>query len=219
MVCKDLNTGDADDIHCHLHYLLKNKVGTDVTFEVNDETFVAHRCVLAARSKVFMAELFGPMKEGTTLTVIHIRDMEGYVFAAMLNFIYTDSFPNIQIDNNITEEEGQEEVVKGLQELLVAADRYDLQRLKFLCENKLSEYIGVRSVASTLALAEQHRCDGLKEVCFKFIQVQSPECLDKVMATDGWTHMIATYPSILNELVAKLVSNQKKGKKRKHYRM
>jgi hypothetical protein len=36
------------------------------------------------------------------------------------------------------------------------------------------------------------------------------------MASDGWGHMISTYPSVLNELVAKLVSNQMKDKKRKH---
>uniref|UniRef100_A0ACD5ZQN1 Uncharacterized protein n=1 Tax=Avena sativa TaxID=4498 RepID=A0ACD5ZQN1_AVESA len=225
MVCKDFNThntyGTLSEIHDHFDHLLRNKVGCDVTFEVSGETFNAHRCVLGARSKVFMAQLFGPMVEGTMSSVIHIEDMEARVFAALLRFIYTDSFPEMHKDNNIKEEgqkdeEGQEEHVMWLQELLVAADRYDLQRLKFLCENKLSDNIGVSSVASTLALAEQHHCQRLKEECFKFIQVQSPKCLDKVMATHGWEQMILTYPSILNKFLAKLVSsNQKKNKKRK----
>ena len=105
--------------------------------------------------------------------------------------------------------------LQWLQDLLVAADRYDLQRLKFLCEKQLSEHIGVSSVASTLALAEKYQCHRLKAMCFKFIQVQSPECLDIVMATDGWFHMISTYPSVLNEFVAKLVSNQKDKKRTK----
>ncbi|KAB8112811.1 hypothetical protein EE612_051545, partial [Oryza sativa] len=38
--------------------------GADVTFQVGGETVAAHRAVLAARSRVFRAELFGPMKEG-----------------------------------------------------------------------------------------------------------------------------------------------------------
>uniref|UniRef100_A0A453GHI3 BTB domain-containing protein n=1 Tax=Aegilops tauschii subsp. strangulata TaxID=200361 RepID=A0A453GHI3_AEGTS len=71
VVCKD-NTPDATgsgtstgtevllpDIHQHFSNLLQNKVGADVTFEVGGETFAAHRCVLAARSEVFMAQLFG----------------------------------------------------------------------------------------------------------------------------------------------------------------
>ena len=102
-----------------------------------------------------------------------------------------------------------------LQDLLVAADMYDLQRLKFLCEKQLSENIGVNSVGSTLALAEQHNCHKLKEACFKFIQLQTPECFDKVMKTDGWEHMTSMYPSVLNEPIAKLVSNQKKDKKKR----
>ncbi|KAF8685248.1 hypothetical protein HU200_044069 [Digitaria exilis] len=52
------------DLHRHLGDLLATGVGADVTFEVASETFAAHRAVLAARSPVFMAELFGcPLKE------------------------------------------------------------------------------------------------------------------------------------------------------------
>ncbi|XP_051225324.1 BTB/POZ and MATH domain-containing protein 2 [Lolium perenne] len=222
MVC---NTHDSDGtlstIDEHFNYLLQNKVGADVTFEVCGEMFAAHRCVLAARSKVFMAQLFGPMAEGTTSSVIQIKDMEAKVFAALLRFIYTDSFPEMEKENNMEEEgedeeDRQDEDVMWLQDLLVAADRYDLRRLKFLCEKRLSEHINVSLVASTLALAEKHHCHRLKEACFKFIQVQSPKCLDEVMATDGWEHIISTHPSVLNELLAKLVSsNQKMDEKRK----
>ncbi|CAM0871161.1 unnamed protein product [Alopecurus aequalis] len=219
MVCKDLNTCMLSHMHEHFDHLRQNKLGSDVTFEVSGETFAAHRCVLAARSKVFTTQLFGPMMEGTTSSVIQIKDMKAKVFAALLRFIYTDTFPEMDKDKNMEEkgqdeEEGQLKDVMWLQDLLVAADRYDLQRLKFLCEKKLSEQIGVSSVASTLALAEQNHCCRLKEACFKFIQVQSPECLHKVMATDGWYHIISTHPSVLNEFVAKLVSNQA-DKKRK----
>ncbi|XP_047055237.1 BTB/POZ and MATH domain-containing protein 1-like [Lolium rigidum] len=231
MVCKDLNTkyagGTVSDIHQHFDYLLQNKVGTDVTFEVSGETFAAHRCVLAARSTVFMAQLFGPMSEGTTSSAIQIKDMRAKVFAALLRFIYTDSFPEIDKNNylegdkaEVVEQRQEEEVdyVMWVQDLFVAADRYDLQRLKLLCEDLLSEHIGVSSVASTLALAEQHYCCGLKNACLKFIQVQSPMCVEKIMATDDWEHITMTYPSILNELISKLVSNQK-DKKRNHERM
>ncbi|KAK1612136.1 hypothetical protein QYE76_035809 [Lolium multiflorum] len=241
MICKDTTqgaSGTMSDISHHFNNLLESNVGADVTFEVSGETFVAHRCVLAARSTVFMAQLFGPMAEGTTSSAIQIKDMEAGVFAALLIFIYTDSFPKLRKDKNMeeegqdveesvedkmseVEEERQQEVtteMQWLQGLFVAADRYDIQRLKFLCEDRLSNNIDVSSVLSTLALAEQHHCSGLKEACLRFIQVQSSKCLDKIMATDGWEHITTTYPSVLKELISKLASNQKE-KKRKHESM
>ncbi|XP_047054232.1 BTB/POZ and MATH domain-containing protein 2-like [Lolium rigidum] len=244
MVCNDFNNQDArvtlPDIGQQFKILLQDKVGCDVTFEVSGEMFPAHRCVLAARSKVFRAQLFGPMIEGITSSAIQIKDMEAKVFVALLSFIYSDSFPEMEdkaqaveveeeeaVEDEIpeVEEEGQEEEAREhvtwlqwLQDLFVAADRYDIQQLKSLCEKQLSENIGVSSVASTLALAEQHHCHRLKDACLNFIQVQSPKCLGKVMVTDGWKHITTTYPSVLDELIVKLASNQKE-KKRKHKTM
>ncbi|KAF7060851.1 hypothetical protein CFC21_067598 [Triticum aestivum] len=68
------------DIHRHLGDLLSSKAGVDVEFRVGGETFSAHRLVLAARSPVFRAEFFGPMKEGTTTEAICIDDIEAEVF-------------------------------------------------------------------------------------------------------------------------------------------
>jgi speckle-type POZ protein len=65
-----------------------------VVFQVGNETFAAHRNVLAARSLVFSAELFGMMKESDTVCVIRVDDMEAKVFKALLHFVYTDSLSN-----------------------------------------------------------------------------------------------------------------------------
>jgi speckle-type POZ protein len=114
MVCKNPNPSrDAaealmSDIDQHFYNLLQNKVGVDATFEVGGETFSAHRCVLAARSPVFMAQLFGPMKEGTTSTVIHIKDMDAKVFRTLLTFIYTGSFATKENRTQVVE--GEEDV-------------------------------------------------------------------------------------------------------------
>jgi speckle-type POZ protein len=218
MICKDLSIDDASatevpqpDLRQHFNQLLQTKVGADVTFSVSGETFAAHRCVLAARSPVFMAQLFGPMKEGTTTGVIQIKDMEAKVFSGLLSFIYTDLFPGFEEARTQVDEEGQEEGVDAtslqwVQDLFVAADRYDLQRLKLFCEELLCENIDVSSVTSTLALAEQHHCRGLKEECLQFLQDQSSSTLQTVMATGGWEHITMTYPSVLNELIARLAT-------------
>ncbi|VAH37742.1 unnamed protein product [Triticum turgidum subsp. durum] len=91
---------------------------------------------------------------------IQIDDMEAKVFKMMLHFIYTDTLPNI--------DEG--EITEMAQHLFVAADRYNLERLKLICANMLCNYMDVGTAATTLALAEQHDCDKLKEVCYRFLK-------------------------------------------------
>ncbi|XP_037468262.1 BTB/POZ and MATH domain-containing protein 3-like [Triticum dicoccoides] len=180
------------------------EVGSDVTFKVGHESFAAHRNILAARSPVFMAELFGPMKEGTMTGAILIQDMEPNVFKAMLGFIYSDLMPKMMKVGG--EAEGDADEVTWLRHLLAAADRFDLPRLKSMCEERLSEHIDLSSVTAILGLAAQHHCHGLKEACLEFLKVQSAATLGGVMATSEWRHMSATDPSILNELIAKLAS-------------
>ncbi|CAM0148166.1 unnamed protein product [Urochloa decumbens] len=179
------------DLHLDLGELLSKAEGADVTFDVDGELFSAHKNVLGARSSVFKAELFGPMKEKTVAPVV-IRDMEASVFKALLHFIYTDFLPAMEVG---------EEIVMA-QHLLVAADRYDLKRLKLICEKKLCYRIAKGTVITTLVLAEQHGCRVLKESCFAF--VASLGSLKAVMDTDGYDHLRRSCPSLHNELVAKL---------------
>ncbi|KAG2611836.1 hypothetical protein PVAP13_4KG110200 [Panicum virgatum] len=85
---------------------------TDVMFQVAGETFSAHKCVLAARSPVFKAELTrGATAAG--VSCIRINDMLPQVFKSLLYFVYTDSLPEMT---------GVEESMMA-EHLLAAADR------------------------------------------------------------------------------------------------
>ncbi|XBH81120.1 hypothetical protein VPH35_106739 [Triticum aestivum] len=88
------------------------------------------------------------------------------------------------------------------QHLLVAADRYDMRRLKLICEEKLCKYIEVGTVATILALAEQHRCEGLKKACLEFLT--APNNVRALVATDGFKHLSTSCPSIMVALMAML---------------
>ena len=84
-------------MHRNLGDLLLSEKGADVVFDVGGQTFAAHRCVLAARSPVFSAELLGTMKESNNTTgVVRVDDMEAQVFKALLHFVYTDSLPRTE---------------------------------------------------------------------------------------------------------------------------
>uniref|UniRef100_M8BZA8 Speckle-type POZ protein n=1 Tax=Aegilops tauschii TaxID=37682 RepID=M8BZA8_AEGTA len=188
-------TVPPSDLHLHLGNLLLAEKGADVVFEAGGETFAAHRCLIAARSPVFSAELFGEMKESVdTTAVVKIDDMDAQVFKALLYFVYTDTLPEMK------REEAGEDAMS--QHLLVAADRYNLDRLKLICEDKLCRCIQVSTVATILVLAEQHHCSGLKKACFDFLSSQAN--LKAAMASDGFEHLSQSCPAIMKELISML---------------
>lgn len=78
----------------------------------------------------------------------------------MILFIYSDNFPDSQ--------ESMGSMSNMIQNLLVAADRFGLDRLKQLCEAKLCEELNVDVVATTLSLAHDHHCSQLKTLCMDF---------------------------------------------------
>ncbi|RCV19124.1 hypothetical protein SETIT_3G358700v2 [Setaria italica] len=172
----------------HLGELLESKVGADVTFPVSGKSLAAHKNVLAARSPVFMAEFFGEMQEKSSGRV-KIRGMEPSVFGAMLRFIYTDAVPELDRMETAT--------ANLAQHLVVAADRYQLDRLKVLCEQRLA--FAIDNIM--LALAEQQGCSQLKVKCMEFIAGGSSENLDTVMKTEGFKDLMANSPTMMAELL------------------
>ena len=256
-------TPPPSDIGQHFGKLLESEKLTDVNFEVDGEIFSAHKLVLAARSPVFRAQLFGPLKDHNT-ECIKVQDMEAPVFKVLspfhvsfsfdalyqckcfmlcfleeewffcsifsifqpiisklsldlgivssysfnfndsvsfgelgvyemwnsscfstaihqdkfcfsslsvqlqglLHFIYWDALPDMQEMVGLNSKWAS---TLMSQHLLAAADRYALDRLKLLCEAKLCEDVAINTVATTLALAEQHHCFQLKAVCLKVI--------------------------------------------------
>ncbi|KAK3157583.1 hypothetical protein QOZ80_2AG0124690 [Eleusine coracana subsp. coracana] len=90
------------------------------------------------------------------------------------------------------------------QHLLVAADRYGMERLKLMCEENLCNYITVHTAAIILTLAEQHNCSGLKKACLDFLK--APANLRAVVASDGFEHLSTSCPSIKKDLFDSLAS-------------
>ncbi|EMS58946.1 BTB/POZ and MATH domain-containing protein 2 [Triticum urartu] len=174
---------------------------SDVSFKVKDEVFTAHKIVLAMRSPVFKAELYGPMRDkcgqGQSIT---IEDMEPAVFKALLHFIYIDELPPM----DDLHDDDEEEMVRHL---LVAADRYVKGRMKLMCERKISEFLDAKTAAATLALADQHHCSKLKEACFGFIN--SLDRIDDVMNSVGYEHLKRTCPTIFIDIWEKAAKARK----------
>ena len=88
-----------------------------------------------------------------------------------------------------------------IQHLLVASDRYAMDRLKLICQSILCEGLNVQNVATTLALADQHHCDLLKDACIEFI---SSATMDDIVATQGVTDLKRDCPAVLVDAFIKM---------------
>jgi speckle-type POZ protein len=84
-----------------------------------------------------------------------------------------------------------------IQSLLAAADRYALDRLKFICARKLWDKVSVYTVATILACAETYNCQELKKKCMDFfVQVEN---FKEAIFTDGYASVLK-FPLIVAEL-------------------
>ncbi|XP_047050371.1 BTB/POZ and MATH domain-containing protein 1-like [Lolium rigidum] len=168
---------------------------TDVSFHVGGESFSAHRLVLATRSPVFRAQLYGPMAE-SKMTSITVQDMEASTFRCMLHYIYHGSLSDVAVKDVCS-------TMPQYQHLLVAADRYGVEGLKKICEDKLSgNGITVDSVISMLELAEDHVCPKLKAACLDFLA--DGDNYKMVTISDEYIRLIQSFPNLLVEVRSRI---------------
>ncbi len=137
--------------------LLESGQESDCTLLVGPEEdeFRAHRLVLLSRSPVF-AKMFEHDTKESRESLVRIPDLSPEIVAEMLRFVYTGTAPNIE---NVAID------------LLVAADKYQLNRLKTMCENVLCGEICAQKgdLCRILILAHQHSAMHLKVECLRFI--------------------------------------------------
>ncbi|CAM0909176.1 unnamed protein product [Alopecurus aequalis] len=183
----------------NLANLLESTEGADVCFKVKEEVFPAHKIILAMSSPVFRADFYGPMRDEQRRSIV-VDDMQPAVFRGLLHFIYTDSLPPMDELNDGEYEE-------TLRHLLVAADKYALERMKLMCESELCENLDAKTVATTLALADQHHCTQLKDACIEFINSSSR--MNDVVASKGYEHLKRACPTIIADLWEKAAKTRK----------
>ncbi|XP_074601020.1 BTB/POZ and MATH domain-containing protein rdx [Brevipalpus obovatus] len=161
---------------------------SDVTLCVNEKEFLAHKAILAARSPVFAA-MFEHNLEESKQNRVEITDMESEVLGEMLRFIYTGKSSNLE---------------KMADDLLAAADKYDLERLKVMCEEALCSNLSVETAAEVLILADMHNASQLKAHAIDFINTHATD----VMETQGWKAMITGRPQLIAEAFRALATQQ-----------
>ncbi|XP_038193307.1 speckle-type POZ protein-like isoform X2 [Arvicola amphibius] len=181
----------------------------NVSGYTNTNTLKVPECRLAedlARSPVFSA-MFEHEMEECKKNRVEINDLDPEVFKEMMRFVYTGKAPNLD---------------KMADNLLAAADKYALERLKVMCEEALCSSLSVENVADTLVLADLHSAEQLKAQAIDFINrcsvLRQLGCKDgknwnnnqatDIMETPGWKSMIQSHPHLVAEAFRALASAQ-----------
>jgi len=173
-----------------LGVLFENSQFADAVLFCGGREFQCHKAVLAARSQVFQAMFEHDMEEKKKGRV-EVKDVEADVMAEMLRFIYTGRTA-ASLDNNAAD-------------LLAAADKYALDRLKVMCEEALCNGLTVENVSDVLILADLHSAEQLKAQALEFINTRH---VTDVMETPGWKQMVSSHPHLIAEAFKALASQQ-----------
>ena len=130
---------------------------SDAQIKVGQETFKVHKVILASVSQVFQKMFESDMQEKNG--VINISDFDSAVIFDVLAYIYTGEAPNLKT---------------LAKDLLLAADKYDLQGLVFICMQQLETDLTFDNVAEVLFLADKLSLQNpLRNACIRFIQKHS----------------------------------------------
>ncbi|KAJ4801799.1 BTB/POZ and MATH domain-containing protein 2 [Rhynchospora pubera] len=156
----------------------------NITFEVGGKIFTAHKSILSVRSPVFKVEFLRGMA-GSNMKSIQIKEIKPVIFKALLHFIYTDSVPVMPDENT--------PLVTQVQYLFKAADRYGLEGLKVICEVLIRNI--TMDLVSSLALAEEHNCQELKNACLG--SASEHEILLQLALKTEYVQLMQQYPSLL----------------------
>ncbi|XP_035499771.1 ankyrin repeat and BTB/POZ domain-containing protein 1 isoform X1 [Scophthalmus maximus] len=98
--CVSIRAMQRDDFNYFLHMLLEQGQHSDVKFLVHRQTFLAHRCVLSARSEYF-TEMFETKWKGKSLITLKHPLINPAAFGAILQYFYTG---RMDIDLSLVED-------------------------------------------------------------------------------------------------------------------
>ncbi|XP_046982639.1 protein roadkill [Schistocerca americana] len=169
--------------------LFDNQRFSDVTLSVSGREFQAHKAILAGNAEPVFAAMFEHEMEERKYNRVDITDVDHEVLREMLRFIYTGRATSLE---------------KMADDLLAAADKYALERLKVMCEEALCTNLSIENAADILILADLHSADQLKAQAIDFINTHATDVMD----TQGWKQMILSHPHLIAEAFRALATQQ-----------
>lgn len=153
---------------------------SDITLMVEGVPVRAHKLMLV-RSPYFRAMLLGEMAEASQkiVTLEHVRLS---TVKAVLEYLYTDA---VAVP------------LESAMELFVAADLFDLPRLRAMCEKRLLEAMTVENAATVFLAADVHSATALRERSLGYILLH----FEAVSTTVAFEDMVRSNVELVFEIL------------------
>jgi len=163
-------------------FIQNDSSGFDVTvIKCGEVSFECNKFMLTARSPVFKSMFQSDMVESQTNTV-EIVDLKPEIVAEMLQYIHTGTASNIR---------------KYSQELLAAADRYQLEQLKSSCQEILIASLAVENCISILLLSDKHNALELRKAALNY----AAENMSSISSSCDWKKELAGVQSLMTDMI------------------
>jgi speckle-type POZ protein len=126
-------------------------------------------------------------REGRTKTV-KIDDIDPLVFKEVLRYLYTGRAPKFD-ESEMSEP------------LFLAADKYQIEGLRHLCEQSLISKLSSQKIVHYLVLAHLHSAPKLLEASLKFLVAHKTE----VWTRSEWKDLMKNYPDLFYSASRRMV--------------
>jgi hypothetical protein len=164
----------------YLQHYINNSSLSDVRFRCEDGVIVfGHKAILGARSEPFRALFLGGFKESTQNEIS--LPIKSKVWLLIMQYVYTDTV-------EITPEESVE--------LLMNASKYQVERLKNICEEFIESGVDIENVAWLYEIADLYNAQQLKKYCYYFLMNE----FDAVSKTEAFRNLSLQTLDELNKL-------------------
>ena len=159
------------EVSQHLGKMLEDKEFCDIEIDCGGKVFSCHLNILSMRSPVFYAMFETKMKESESRKV-YIEDIKQEIMTEMLYFIYT----------GLVKETTSKEIAG---DLLIAADKYQLNTLKAICEDKLCFDLDVSNAVECLILGDMYQAFNLRNTALMMVAKNIAE----IIVTDEYQRL------------------------------
>ncbi|XP_053596475.1 speckle-type POZ protein B isoform X2 [Microplitis demolitor] len=166
--------------------LFDSKIGSDIILVAGNKQIRAHKAFLMIRSPVFCAMFTHKLQENKESKVT-IPDVGPETLEKMLEFIYTDRVTDLE---------------QIALHLLEAADKYQLQKLKELCEKSLCQSISVDNAIKYLEVADLQSTEDFYQYVLRFVAINA----SKIVKTEDYKALERDDPALISMILTKICS-------------
>lgn len=166
-----------------------NKSNSFVTFVIDDKQLYINKDLLYSKSDVFKAMFNSELEESNT-DIIKISAIKYDVFKYLIFYMENGNLGNLKMNADIN-------YTETLYDLIIAAEKYNIKDLKYLCENLLIKNTSKDNVIGHLNIAHLNNASFLEQYTIKFLKLYE----NILIETSDFKMLIRKFPELITKIM------------------